>query len=196
MKSIFEQGAFRDYSRVSLNESRSPILGSSQYEQSKATVFISHKHDDLEDLKGVLGFLQQKYRVKVYIDSRDSTMPKITSAKTALNIKERIKQCDKFILLATNGAVESKWCNWELGYGDSQKFKEHIALFPMKPEGAHDFEYKGSEYMSLYPYIAYYDGSEKYENGQSVTRGYYVCSQEVDSNYICITPLDDWFKKK
>lgn len=51
MKNIFEQGAFRDYSRVSLNESRSPILGFSQYEQRKTTVFISHKHDDLEDLK-------------------------------------------------------------------------------------------------------------------------------------------------
>ena len=42
MKNIFEQGAFRDYSRVSLNESRSPILGFSQYEQRKTTVFISH----------------------------------------------------------------------------------------------------------------------------------------------------------
>ena len=73
MKNIFEQGAFRDYSRVSLNESRSPILGFSQYEQRKTTVFISHKHDDLEDLKGVLGFLQQKYGVKVYIDSQDPT---------------------------------------------------------------------------------------------------------------------------
>lgn len=125
MKNIFEQGAFRDYSRVSLNESRSPILGFSQYEQRKTTVFISHKHDDLEDLKGVLGFLQQKYGVKVYIDSQDPTMPKVTLATTALNIKERIKQCDKFILLATNGAIESKWCNWELGYGDSQKFKKH-----------------------------------------------------------------------
>lgn len=196
MINIFEQGAFRDYSRVSLDESMSPVLEHSQYGVRKTTVFISHKHDDLDDLKGLLGFLEQEYGVKVYIDSRDPSMPKITSVQTALNIRERIKGCDKFILLATNGAIESKWCNWELGYGDSQKFKEHIALFPMKPEGAHDFEYKGSEYMSIYPYIAYYVGSEKYENGQSVARGYYVCSQEVDSNYICITPLDDWLKKR
>ena len=194
MKNIFEQGAFRDYSRVSLNESRTPILGFSQHEQRKTTVFISHKHDDLEDLKGVLGFLQQKYGVKVYIDSQDPTMPKVTSATTALNIKERIKQCDKFILLATNGAIESKWCNWELGYGDSQKFKKHMALFPMKPEGAYDREYKGSEYMGIYPYIAYYDGSEKYKDGQPIARGYYVCSQECDVKYI--TPLADWFKKR
>ena len=122
MKTIFEQGTFHIYSHVRLDEARSPVVEYSQYAAGKTTVFISHKHDDLEDLKGILGFLQQTYGVKVYIDSQDPTMPKITSAETALNIKKRIDQCDKFILLATNGAIESKWCNWELGYGDARKF--------------------------------------------------------------------------
>ena len=191
MKTIFEQGEFNSYSQISLNESRSSILQHSQYGVRKTTVFISHKHDDLEDLKGVLGFLQYTYDVKVYIDSQDPTMPKITSAETALNIKERIKQCDKFILLATNGAIESKWCNWELGYGDAKKFREHIALFPMKPKGAYDSYYKGSEYMTIYPHIAYYDGAEKYISGDFVPRGYYVCRYEGNRNII--TPLRDWF---
>ena len=123
MKTIFEQGALQRYSQIRLEESMSPVLEHSQYGVRKTTVFISHKHDDLDDLKGLLGFLEQEYDVKVYIDSRDPSMPKITSAQTALNIRERIKRCDKFILLATNGAIESKWCNWELGYGDAQKFK-------------------------------------------------------------------------
>lgn len=191
MKTIFEQGAFSSYSQVSLNESRSSVLQHSQYGVRKTTVFISHKHDDLEDLKGVLGFLQCTYDVKVYIDSQDPTMPKITSAETALNIRERIKQCDKFILLATNGAIESKWCNWELGYGDAKKYREHIALFPMKPKGAYDSSYKGSEYMAIYPHIAYYDGTEKYTSGNFVPRGYYVRRYEGDRNII--TPLRDWF---
>ena len=117
MKIIFEQGALGSYSQVSLNESRSSVLQYSRDGARKTTVFRSHKHDDL---KGVLGFLQCTYDVKVYIDSRDPTMPKVTSAETALDIKECIKQCDKFILLATNGAIESKWCNWELGYGDTK----------------------------------------------------------------------------
>ncbi len=194
MKTIFEQGAFSSYSQVNLNESRSSVLQHSQYGVRKTTVFISHKHDDLEDLKGVLGFLQQTYGVKVYIDSQDPTMPKVTSAETALNIKKRINQCDKFILLATNGAIESKWCNWELGYGDAQKFKKHIALFPMKPKGAYDSTYKGSEYMDIYPYISYFDGTETYTNGQTISRGYYVRRRESDGNYI--TPLDDWFKER
>lgn len=194
MKTIFEQGAFSSYSQVSLNESRSSVLQHSQYGVRKTTVFISHKHDDLEDLKGVLGFLQRTYDVKVYIDSQDPTMPKVTSAETALNIRERIKQCDKFILLATNGAIESKWCNWELGYGDAQKYKDHIALFPIKPKGTYDSAYKGSEYMSIYPYVSYFDGTEKYTNGNPISRGYYVRTQGKDTNYI--TPLGDWLKKR
>ena len=192
MIKIFEHGAFSTYSQVRLDESRSSVLEHSQYGvRSKTTVFISHKHDDLEDLKGILGFLQQRYGVKVYIDSQDPSMQPTTSAETALNIKDRIKQCNKFILLATNGAIESKWCNWELGYGDAQKFKKNIALFPMKPKGAYDSAYKGSEYMSIYPYIAYFDGTEKYKSGRPIERGYYVRTHEKDGNYI--TPLVDWF---
>lgn len=55
MRTIFEQGSFNAYSQVRLDESRSPVLEHSQYGGNKTTVFISHKHDDLEDLKGVLG---------------------------------------------------------------------------------------------------------------------------------------------
>ena len=144
MKLLFEQGSFSRYSQIRLDDSRTSVVEYSQYGvHGKTTVFISHKHDDLDDLKGILGFLQQTYGVKVYIDSQDPSMPPTTSAETALNIKERIKQCDKFLFLATNGAIESKWCNWELGYGDAQKYKKHIALFPMKPQGSNNDDYKG-----------------------------------------------------
>ena len=194
MRTIFEQGSLHKYSQVRLDESMAPILKHSEYGVQKTTVFISHKHDDLADLKGLLGFLEQEYGVKVYIDSRDPSMQPITSAETALNIRERIKECDKFILLATNGAIESKWCNWELGYGDAQKFKNHIALYQMKPQNASDNTYKGSEYMAIYPHITYYDGTEKYKSGRPITRGYYVRREETDG--IHITPLADWFKER
>ena len=195
MKTIFEQGSLRGYSQVRLDEAVAPVLEHTQFAERKTTVFISHKHDDLEDLKGLLGFLEKEYGVKVYIDSRDPSMPPITSAQTALNIRKRIKGCDKFILLATNGAIESKWCNWELGYGDAQKFKKHNALFQMKPENTSDSAYKGSEYMSIYPYIAYYKGTETYTNGKPIPQGYYVRRRESDGkNYI--TPLSDWFKER
>ena len=191
---IFQQGEFSDYSNISLNESRAEVSEILHYASAKTTVFISHKHDELDDLKGVIGFLQKKYNVKAYIDSQDPSMPKVTSAETATRIKDRISRCDKFILLATNGAigaVESKWCNWELGFGDAKKYNKHIALFPMKPEGTYDRNYKGNEYMRIYPYIVYYDGTEKYNGGAPIAKGYYV--REVTKNGNFITPLNEWF---
>lgn len=193
MYKIFEEGYFSGYSNIKLDEARGDIsLAHSQYGHRKTTVFISHKHDDLESLKGLLGFLEKTFDVKVYIDSKDPSMPRITSVKTAENIKGRIKQCDKFILLATNNAIESKWCNWELGYGDAQKYKAHIALFPLKPKGTSDYLYKGSEYMGLYPYIIYCDGSDRYDSGVPIIKGYYV----YDQNQKSITALDGWLARR
>ena len=195
MKNIFEQGYFDSYSGVSLDEARGSIpIYHSDYSYRKTTIFISHKHDDLKDLKGLLGYLERMYNAKVYIDSNDPTMPKKTSAKTAENIKERIRQCDKFILLATNAAVESKWCNWELGYGDANKFPQHIAIFPLKPKDSSDFNYKGNEYLDLYPHIAYFSGNEHYTNGKLINRGYYVRWKENGQYYI--TSLSDWLSKR
>lgn len=185
MKEIFEEGHFNRYSRVNLEESRGRIVHP-QY-SNIPTVFISHKHDDLNDLKGLLGFLEQKFQVKVYIDSQDPTMPKVTSAKTAENIKGRINSCNKFILLATNGAIESKWCNWELGYGDAKKYDKNIAIFPIKP--TYD-SFIGYEYMKIYPHITYYSGEEQYTDGRPIQKGYYVRTEKDGMGYI--TPLKNW----
>ena len=193
MKSIFERGDFGYHPDVRLDEARGSIpLVQSAYASRKTNVFISHKHDDLEDLKNLLAFLENNYNVKVYIDSKDPTMPKTTSAKTGATIKERIKQCDKFILLATNGAIESKWCNWELGFGDAHKYLDHIALLPLKSKGSTDGNYKGSEYMDLYPYIVYCDGTEHYNTGALVKKGYYIYNKSKNS----ITSLDVWLNRR
>lgn len=158
---------------------------------SYTTIFLSHKHDDLDDLKDVIGFLQTKYSVKVYVDSRDPSMPPLTSAKIAKNIKKRIKQCSKFMLLATNFTIKSKWCNWELGLGGAQKFKNYIAIFPIEPSGTFDYKYKKAEYMSIYPFVVFYNETETYTNGNLVEHGYYVCVSKII--IYTITPLADWF---
>lgn len=192
MSKIFEQGAFSRYSKTSLNSATSPILEHSQY-SAKTTVFISHRHDDLDDLQGVLGFLENEYQVKVYIDSKDPSMPITTSAETAINLKDRIRDCDRFILLATNGAIESTWCNWELGFGDANKYPDRIAILPLKPKGAYDFQYKGTEYMRIYPYIEFSDGSEKYSSGEQIARGYYVVNPKDGKKIYC--SLREWLSK-
>lgn len=194
MGKIFNQGWFDQYAQTRLNEARDPVNLYSAYGVRRTAVFLSHKHDELDDLKGVIGFFQKMYNVMVYIDSQDPTMPPKTTAQTASNLKQRIKQCDNFVLLATNGAINSKWCNWELGYGDAQKFKDHIAILPMKPQGSSDSSYSGTEYLSLYPYIRYEDGTSRYKDGTVIPKGYYVVT--VDGGTSNYQSLRDWFSKR
>lgn len=196
---IFERGYF-DRSRVqdstiskSLHESRS---FSSQVNHSiQPTVFLSHKHDDTQDLQGVMGKLEE-FGAKVYIDSMDNNMPDKTSGETALKIKEVIKHCDKFILLATNKAIESYWCNWELGIGDTEKYIDHIAILPIKEKGVSDSQYKGNEYLQIYPQIHYEDGTHYYRNSDElIPRGFYVRKPKNKEGVHTITPIKRWLNK-
>lgn len=155
----------------------------------KTTVFISHKHDDLDGLTPLIALLEEQFSVEAYIDSRDSKMPKETSSKTAARLKNMISLCDKFILLATDGAIESKWCNWELGYGDAEKFKnDNIAIFAF----SNTLSFNGWEYMELYPYIVYSDGNEMYFDGTKIEEGYYVVMEKEYKSYYM--KLSDWLK--
>lgn len=196
MIQIFEEGYFSNSriteARLSDVKSETKIFSSGGKLTNRTTVFLSHKHEDLLELKDFIGFLESKYRVDVYIDSKDPGMPESTSGETASRLKTVIKKCDKFILLATDNAIESKWCNWELGFGDAQKFKQNIAILPIKKKNAYDFQYKGNEYLYIYPYIAYYDGTEKDSTGSYIKSGYYIVSQDL-SGHKTIDSLFNWF---
>ncbi len=129
-----------------LNESKREIRTA-----AAVSVFLSHSHDDLEkvDVEKVIVLLR-KAGVRVYIDSIDSTLPPFTNAETAKKIKEQIKLNNKFILVAINKAINSKWCNWELGFGDAYKYINHIALIPIADNSV---SWNGSEYLRIYPRI-------------------------------------------
>lgn len=119
-------------------------------------------------------------------------MPKETRGETAVKIKNKIKENDKFILLATDDAVESKWCNWELGYGDGEKFeRDRIALFPVREDNR---TWKGSEYMQIYPTIEYEDGTSRNNAQQLIPEGYYVFYPSVSGSRR-YKPLGEWLKK-
>lgn len=196
---IFERGHFSD-SRLdksiisnSLQESRNFSTNSHEY---KKTVFLSHKHSDLYDIeeaKGVISLLQS-FGCKVYIDSMDKSMPTRTSTDTAIKIKEIIKHCDKFILVATEKAIKSYWCNWELGIGDVHKYIKHIALIPIKERNTSDNNYIGNEYLQLYPKIDYENGTSQYKNGNTIPRGYYVCQPKKSDGSYNLKPLKEWLK--
>lgn len=131
-----------------LNESKGSHQRSAL--SNEVTIFLSHKHSDVEVLENVISMLKS-LGVSVYVDWMDEDMPKYTSGTTAIKIKQKILNCKKFILLATEGAIASKWCNWELGYGDAHKYSDHIAIMPIIDTRGGTFS--GSEYLQIYPVI-------------------------------------------
>lgn len=199
---IFEKGHFKS-SRLqksiiteSLNKTKT-FSARDAYE-TKTTVFLSHKHKDLEDIEEATGVIEmlEDLDAKVYIDSMDNKMPEQTTGETAARIKEVIKYCDKFILLATAKAIESYWCNWELGVGDVHKFQSHIAILPIKEKGECDSQYKGNEYLQIYPHIDYRDGTTYYRNsGGIIPKGYYVVDPKDKEGVTYITALKTWLNK-
>lgn len=196
---IFERGHFKTNKIVNLNESlrETRFFNKSNYD-IQPTVFVSHKHSDIEDkeeLKGIMEILEN-LGAKIYIDSMDNKMPEQTCGDTAVRIKEVIKYCNKFILIATEKAIESFWCNWELGIGDTHKYINHIAIIPIKEKGEYDFQFKGNEYLQIYPSIDFEDGTNRYRTSKElIPKGYYVCIPTNKEGFRIITPLKQWLKK-
>lgn len=184
MKNLISKQLLSKVRTENINES---IVLFSRAEQKRSrnkysfetSVFLSHKHEEKEIIKQAITLLN-KLGVDVYVDWMDNGMPRSTNGYTAMRIKEKIRNSDKFILLATEAAINSKWCNWELGYGDAHKFFKNIAIMPITDN--EDNSFSGTEYLSIYPIIT---SEYLYSTGK-----YNV--EYKDSKI----SLEDWLKKK
>lgn len=128
-----------------LNESRSFSKST-----AKTTVFLSHSHKDKPTVEQAKVFLEN-LGIRIYVDWADETMPERTNGITATKIKLQIQTNDKFILLATDSAIISRWCNWELGVGDTYKLKsDKICILPLADNRT---TWQGNEYLQIYPRI-------------------------------------------
>ena len=173
---------------MSLNESLRSFKNESTYLKTK--IFLSHKHDEKEYLEGAISFLKSN-GVDVYVDWLDDGMPKTTSGQTAVRIKDKIKENHKFMLLATEGAINSKWCNWELGHGDAEKYIDHIAILPVKKDYS---DFSGTEYLEIYPYIFNMEHHGNI-NGRYRLKGTYVVYPLVNGNDKVI-PISQWLRNR
>lgn len=134
-----------------VNESRQ----ASRFLQT-TSIFLSHSHKDKDEVEQAVTFFRT-LGVNVYVDWMDETMSSNPTGATAEKIKSKIKDNDKFILLATNSAINSKWCNWEVGVGDTYKIaSKKISLFPLAENNA---SWEGNEYLQIYPRIEELGGS-------------------------------------
>lgn len=164
---IFTKQQFENVARIkagfrglsaSLNEQR-------MFSKSASTtsVFLSHSHHDKAIVEQAKVFFEN-LGMRIYVDWADETMPERTNGTTATRIKNQIiSGNDKFVLLATNNAVASKWCNWEVGIADALKLKEKkIAILPLAENSG---TWNGNEYLQIYPRI---------EKSSSNSDDYYV----------------------
>jgi len=191
--SFITESQLANYRSRTKTFSKSDVLvlnESSSRDKTKPMVFLSHKHDELVILQDVIAFLNSE-GVDIYVDWMDEEMPAYTNANTALRLKEKIKTANKFVLVATPNAINSKWCNWELGLGDAAKYIENIALFPINKTYE---SFSGAEYLKIYPYIEYENGDGKYLNGTNIPKGYYVKTRLENGNTRLI-PLKEWLKR-
>lgn len=169
--------------RDSLNE------WTSESRVGKVTVFLSHKHNEIEELDSAISLLKLM-GVDVYVDWQDKEMPKNTNGATARIIKNKIRENNKFILLATEAAIASKWCNWELGYGDSTRYMDDIAILPIS--SSYNRSYSGNEYLSIYSSIEYEDGTSKTVGGTVIEKGWYVFNPANESGSRSFQTLEKW----
>lgn len=112
------------------------------------TVFLCHSHDDKALVKGVVHLLEGS-GWNVYIDWEDDSLPSIPDKETADKIKQKIKELDYFIFLATGNSMSSRWCPWEIGYADGVKAISRILILPVTDGN----KVHGSEYLQLYQRI-------------------------------------------
>lgn len=163
------------------------------YSSTSISVFLSHKHSDRTELQAVKKILED-CGARPYVDWLDQAMPDETIAETAIKIKQKIDKCGKFIFIATDAALHAPWCNWEIGYGDSKKLSlDAIALFAIKEN---ERKWSGNEYLQLYPVIEYEKGFDKYTDGNTISKGYYVNNPPLSDGTRVITPLKQWLLKK
>ena len=125
-----------------------------QHRRINNSVFISHSNSDKIFVQLICNLF--KYMVySTYVDWLDRNLPRYTSEVTAEILKKRIEENDKFILVATNSAINSYWCNWELGLGDAKNFRlNKIALIPIQDPKCRWFS---QEYLRIYPTIHFFE---------------------------------------
>lgn len=159
---------------------------------SLTSIFLSHSHQDKAKIEQAKIFFEN-LGISIYVDWMDSTMPERTNGTTAVRIKQKIRENEKFILLATNRAVNSKWCNWEVGIGDINKLsKDNIAVLGLADNYGH---WTGNEYLQIYPSIEYENGNSRNNAGGIIPEGYYVLYPPDNNGSRKFKTLKQWLRE-
>lgn len=126
------------------------LIQASRKRQPHYEIFLSQTIRDAELVLGVYVFLTELgYRVFCdWIENPESDRSNVTPANAEF-IRNIMSISDSFLLLDTEGADQSLWMCWELGWFDGRKGP--VAILPILPEGKRS--YRAREFLGLYPYV-------------------------------------------
>ena len=118
---------------------------------SQYDIFLSHSFRD-KDLVVGIAKLFEKFNSTVYLDWReDSRLDRTTvNRETANTLMRRMSSSSALLFVPTDLAIESKWMPWELGFMDGKNGK--AAVFPVIQTDTGSSNYRGQEYLGIYPY--------------------------------------------
>lgn len=131
-----------------LNEKRAADARVATYD-----IFLSHSSEDAIFIKALRDEIV-KAGFSVYVDWIDDPQLDRTAVTkdTAFVLRKRMKSCRSLLYATSSAAKKSVWMPWELGYMDSQT-KSRVAIVPIVEDGLEEQDYRGQEYLGLYPYL-------------------------------------------
>ena len=136
-----------------INENnRQRILDSKDTDINVYDIFLSHSAKDAQIILGLLDKLNNLgYSVYVdWVDDPQLDRNNVTKT-TAKTLRTRMNQSKSLLYATTEHASGSKWMPWELGYMDGEKDRASILpIFESESSSSHNF--KGQEYLGIYPY--------------------------------------------
>jgi hypothetical protein len=163
----------------------SQSINESQKNIPSFDIFLSHSFLDKEDVYGLYIELTEK-GYTVYVDwIVDPQLDRSNVTKESANlIRNRMKSCKSLLLAISEKASVSKWMPWELGYVDGKT--NNCAIVPVSDQVTPPTSYKGSEYLSLYPYVA--KASDYSLQGKAMV-------VEDTYNYVELNEMVQWNRK-
>lgn len=129
------------------------VENAAQFSATKTfDIFLSHSSLDADSILGLHTKLcRLGYTVYVdWIEDRDLDRSRV-SKQTAARLRVRMINCGCLFYAISPNAQRSIWMPWELGYFDGIKRK--VALIPVFEQPDSSDNFRGQEYLGLYPYV-------------------------------------------
>jgi TIR domain len=116
-------------------------------------IFLSHSREDAILIRGLRDELTD-LGLRVYVDwIEDPQLDRSNvTTETAAQLRSRMRQAKCLLFATSEAAKKSVWMPWELGYMDGHR-NSRVAIAPMVEDYQSGGEFKGQEYLGLYPYL-------------------------------------------